>query len=257
MDSVQVVCWSVRHTRTEQDEILAALQRALADLHALQTLVLYASSALSSPTQQHQATQLRETLLAHLQRLQLRHVFSQSLAPHLPLNTHSVSERKQRAPRSSTRRLSVSIAHRTPPLSPLRNSRSPPSKLPSPSVSSRSFRMSTSHLSPTPTLADQRRRAAQRPRAHLQRLQTRQRRQVHLRQLREVAALQLQHAQLRHWFVSSPLSYGPAPTPPLARSTSRPASASSARCSLRLARTARSHCSPPARRRARSSTRPA
>lgn len=115
-----------------------------------------------------------------------------------PLNTHSVSERKQRAPSASTRRLSISTPHLLLAHLPLRNSRSPPSKLPSPSSSSFSFRMSTSHLSSTPTLADQRRRAAQRPRAHLQRLQTRQRSQVHLRQLREVSALQLQHAQLRH-----------------------------------------------------------
>ena len=76
--------------RTEQDEVLAALQRALADLHALQTLVLYASHTRSAATQQNQTTQLRETLLAHLQRLQLRHVCS-SQSPNTYHSTHTPS----------------------------------------------------------------------------------------------------------------------------------------------------------------------
>lgn len=41
MDAVQVVCSSAIRRDTQQHEVLAALQRTLANLHALQTLVLY------------------------------------------------------------------------------------------------------------------------------------------------------------------------------------------------------------------------
>ena len=64
-----------RVTSTQQHEVFALLQRALADGHLLQPQALYKSPHGMAHTQQHEAIQLREAAVAEGQRLQLRQVY--------------------------------------------------------------------------------------------------------------------------------------------------------------------------------------